>query len=175
MNTSRTRGPVRVSLLTLVASTWLPATVVHAGGCWSKPVAAAVTDPFREPECRWCPGNRGLEYATTAGTVVRAVAAGTVTFAGMVAGTTYVVVRHADGPRATDGNLEHRTVDVADTVVRGALVGRTAGRFHFGVRDGDTYIDPAPFIGTLRWRTRLIPTDGSPAPPPPPPELVCLR
>ena len=54
-----------------------------------------VVDPFRAPACAWCPGNRGLEYAPPPGPPVRAVAAGVVTFTGVVAGTRYVVVDHA--------------------------------------------------------------------------------
>ena len=69
--------------------------------------SAPVADPFREPACAWCPGNRGIEYGTGAGrrSCGRRRPA-TVTFAGVVAGTRYVVVDHADGRlRATYGNL----------------------------------------------------------------------
>ena len=52
----------------------LMAVVVSGGGagaalrpCWWPPVSAPVIDPYREPACRWCPGNRGLEYGTRAG------------------------------------------------------------------------------------------------------------
>src|SRR5262245_2865597 len=65
--------------------------------CLNAPVRAPVIDPFRTPGCRWCAGNRGIEYGTTPGTLVRASAAGTVTFAGVVAGTRYVVVLHPSG------------------------------------------------------------------------------
>ena len=75
------------------------------GACWLPPVDAPVVDPFRPPPCTWCAGNRGLEYGTPSGVAVRAVAAGEVTFSGTVAGERYVVVRHADGRRATYGGL----------------------------------------------------------------------
>ena len=51
--------------------------------------------PFRAPACAYCPGNRGLEYDAAVGSPVRAAAAGTVTFAGVVAGVRYVVVAPA--------------------------------------------------------------------------------
>lgn len=144
-----------------------------AAPCWPVPVAAPVTDPFREPGCRWCPGNRGIEYGTAAGTPVRAIAAGTVSFAGSVAGTSYVVVTHADGRRLTYGNLRDLTVAERDVVSRGTRLGETAGRFHLGLRDGARYVDPTPFLGEERGVVRLVPTDGTAAAPAPPPRLVC--
>jgi murein DD-endopeptidase MepM/ murein hydrolase activator NlpD len=151
----------------------VPGHVVLAAPCWSPPVAAAVADPFREPACTWCPGNRGIEYGTARGEPVRAVVSGEVTFSGIVAGTRYVVVRHADGLRVTYGNLGSTDLSRGDVVTRGAVIGFTAGRFHLGVRDGERYVDPAPFIGELRGVVRLIPADGSDPAPAPPPRLRC--
>jgi hypothetical protein len=131
-----------------------PDGAVVAAPCWPPPVVAPVTDPFREPECRWCPGNRGIEYGTAAG-------------------TTYVVVRHADGLRLTYGNLEPVEVAQGDVVARGTRLGVTAGRFHLGLRDGERYVDPAPFLGVERRVVRLVPVDGSAANPSPLPRLVC--
>lgn len=151
------------------------AAPVAAAPCWEPPVAAPVADPYREPACPWCPGNRGITYATPPGVAVRAVAAGRVTFAGDVAGTVYVVVRLANGWRLTYGNLDAADVAEGDPIVAGLVLGRAAGPFHFGLRDGDgddAYRDPAPFLGTWRYRVRLIPLDG-PAPPAPPPTLTC--
>ena len=141
--------------------------------CWLPPVTAEVVDPFRRPDCRWCPGNRGLEYGTSADQEVRAVTTGTVVFSGTVAGTGYLVVRHADGRRATYGNLSQRRFGEGDAVVRGVVVGRTAGAFHLGLRDGDRYIDPAPYIGRLVGVVRLVPADGSAPAPAPQPRLTC--
>lgn len=141
--------------------------------CWLPPVDAPVVDPFRPPACTWCAGNRGLEYGTPSGTIVRAVAAGEVTFSGTVAGERYVVVRHADGRRATYGGLESSSLRTGDAVVAGVSVGLTAGHLHFGLRDGDTYVDPAPFLGRLVGRPRLVPDDGTAARPAPPPRLRC--
>jgi murein DD-endopeptidase MepM/ murein hydrolase activator NlpD len=156
----------------LTAAALAPA-VASAAGCWRPPVAAAIVDPFREPACRWCPGNRGIEYETRPGDAVHAVAAGRVTFSGRVAGSAYVVVEHGDGMRATYGNLSGRAFGVGDVVTAGSLVGHAAGRVHFGLRVGDRYIDPAPFIGRLTGVVRLVPVDGSAAPPAGPPRVVC--
>ena len=152
---------------------FVPSGVVEGRACWTPPVTARVTDPFREPGCAWCAGNRGIEYGTVAGERVSAVATGRVTYAGTIAGRTYVVVRVADGRRVTYGNLASESFDVGDLVIRGQLVGRAAGRFHLGVRVGDRYVDPAPMIGRLVHRPRLVPEDGSPANPGRPPRLRC--
>ena len=146
---------------------------VEAGTCWRAPVDAPVADPYREPACAWCPGNRGIEYATPSGLAVTAVASGRVTFAGRVAGTPYLVVRHADGLRATYANVEYTNFSTGDVVVRGTRVGLTLGAFHFGLRDGSRYLDPAPFIGRLVGVPRLIPTGTDRAAAGPPPRLRC--
>ena len=149
-----------------------------AAPCWLPPVDGTIADPFRSPPCRWCAGNRGIEYRVRPGSPVRAVAGGEVTFAGSVVGRLYVVVRHADGRRVTYGLLDERAVSRGDRVVRGQTIGSTTGAFHLGVRLGDgtrpdAYVDPAPFLGELRGRPRLVPIDGSPARPAPTPVLRC--
>jgi hypothetical protein len=58
-------------------------------------------------------------------------------------------------------------------VLANGNVGRASDTFIFGLRIGDDYADPAPFIGTLRSRTRLIPLDGMPARPAPPARPRC--
>ena len=171
------RNPVRSAalglLLALLALVWLPSAAAVAADCWPPPAPAPVTDPFREPACRWCPGNRGIEYGTAAGVPVAAIAAGTVTFAGAIAGTGYVVVLVADGRRLTYGRLGSITVAAGDAVARGTRLGITTGRLHLGLRDGDRYVDPAPYVGVERTVVRLVPADGSAAAPAPPPRLVC--
>ena len=109
------------------------------------------------------------------GTVVRAAAAGTVTFAGPVVDVRYVVVRHADGLLATYGGLD--TISVS----RGCTGRRRVGGRHdrcelyFGLRTApDVYIDPAPLIGALVVPPYLVPTDGTPPRPPPDPILRCV-
>jgi murein DD-endopeptidase MepM/ murein hydrolase activator NlpD len=151
----------------------LPSRAAITAPCWRPPVSAPVADPFREPACRWCPGNRGIEYATAGGEMVSAVAAGRVEFAGRVAGRWYVVVAHADGLRATYGHLAGTRRVAGDVVVAGAALGETAGAFHFGVRDGEVYVDPAPMIGRLVGVVRLVPADDTTPAPAPPPVLRC--
>lgn len=146
---------------------------VYAAPCWPEPVRGRVVDPFREPPCPWCAGNRGIEYAVGADTAVISVATGVVTFAGVVAGTRYVVVEIADGWRLTYGRLASATPRRGDRVVSGTEIGRAADEFFFGVRIDGIHRDPAPFLGTLVGRWRLIPLAGDAPRPAPPPRLRC--
>jgi len=168
--------PTHIVRLVLSAAVSLSVLAVPhsvAARCWLPPVNGSVIDPFREPRCRWCAGNRGIEFRVVADTTVWAVAAGEVVYSGTVAGVGYVVVRHADGRRATFGRLIERFVERGDAVISRARIGQAKGSFHFGLRLGDRYIDPAPFLGRLAGRTRLVPVDGSPARTPGPPRVVC--
>jgi murein DD-endopeptidase MepM/ murein hydrolase activator NlpD len=144
-----------------------------APACYQPPVASAIVDPFRAPACVFCPGNRGLEYAPPAGSQVRAAAGGIVTFSGAVAGVRYLVIGQTDGRTATYGRLATTRVAVGGSVRAGDIVGQTTGRFYFGLRQGDRYIDPVPFLGTPRYRPRLVPIDGSAPRRAPPPTMKC--
>jgi len=156
----------------LVCATATP-PIAHAAPCWQPPVDGVVVDPFREPRCPYCSGNRGIEYRVEPGASVTAVASGTVSWAGMVAGTRYLVVRHSDGRRATYGRLATSSPKVGDRVAAGEVVGTTKHDFYFGIRDGDRYIDPAPLLGEWRGRPRLVPIDGRTERPAPPARLRC--
>lgn len=169
MRLTRTAAVVAVLVL---APAVVPAGTVDAS-CWAPPVAAPVSDPFRAPACRWCPGNRGLEFATRSGQTVTAVDTGRVTFAGEVAGVIHVVVQHRDGRRVTYGRLLRRRHDRGDIVLRGQVVGLADVAFHLGLREGDRYVDPGPFLGRWTGRPRLVPVDGSAAAPAPLPILRC--
>jgi murein DD-endopeptidase MepM/ murein hydrolase activator NlpD len=146
---------------------------LRAEPCWRVPVTAPVTDPFRTPACRWCAGNRGIEYTVEPGTPVRAAATGRVTFAGRVAGVRYVVVEVEPGWRVTYGALASSRLGVGDPVVAGSIVGRSSARLHFGLRVDGQYRDPAPHLGRAVGVPRLVPLDGHPARPAPPARLVC--
>ncbi len=149
----------------------LPATA--APPCWFPPVEGTVSDPFREPPCPWCAGNRGIEFDVGDDVVVRAAASGRVEFVGSVADVRYVVVRLTNGWRHTYGQLTSTSLESGGVVLAGGVIGRASDTFFFGVRIGDVYADPAPFIGALRGRPRLIPVDDTPARPAPPPQPTC--
>ncbi|HEY7628429.1 MAG TPA: M23 family metallopeptidase [Ilumatobacteraceae bacterium] len=151
----------------------LAAVAVLAPACYLPPVASPVVDPFRAPACAYCPGNRGLEYRPVPGSAVVAASAGTVTFSGVVAGVRYLVIAQHDGRVATYGYLAAATVGPGAAVRAGAQVGVSTARFYFGLREGQRYIDPMPYLGKKRYRPRLIPTDGSLPRRAPPPIISC--
>lgn len=126
------------------------------------PVEAPVLDPFRAPTTPFGPGNRGIEYATPAGTTVTVVADGVVTFAGAVAGSLHVTVRHDDGVRTTYSFLARIDVVAGQRLRQGDPVGITAGPFQLGARRGDAYFDPASLFGAAPTRVRLVPFDEPP-------------
>ena len=151
----------------------IAALALLAPSCYQPPVTAPVVDPFRAPSCTYCPGNRGLEYQPASGSQVVAAYAGVVGFSGLVAGVRYVVIEQADGRTATYGRLATVVVVTGAAVRPGEILGTTTNRFFFGLRLGDRYVDPAPFLGVWRYRARLVPVDGSAARRAPPPTVRC--
>ncbi|MBD5788190.1 M23 family metallopeptidase [Cellulosimicrobium terreum] len=129
---------------------------------WLPPVGRLgdldVLDPFDPPVQNWLPGHRGVDLAAGASEVVRSPADGVVTFAGPVAGRDVVVVTHDDGLRTS---LEPVTADVGrgSRVAAGGVVGVvqsgagghtarcTTTCVHWGVRRGETYVDPLGLLG----------------------------
>lgn len=158
-----------LAILTLLAA----GERADAAPCWFPPVTGTVTDPYREPPCRWCAGNRGLDYRVGGDVVVRAAATGRVEFVGAVGGVRYVVVRLTNGWRHTYGQLASATRRRGDVVLAGMPIGRATGSFFFGLRIGDDYADPARFISVLRGRPRLVTLDGTPGRRPPPARPRC--
>ena len=151
----------------------LATLVLLSSTCYQQPVHSPVVDPFRAPACAFCSGNRGLEYQPHTGSPVFAAAAGVVTFSGLVAGVRYLVVVQTDGRTATYGRLAVVRVPMGAMVRPGETVGATTERFYFGLRQGDRYLDPAPFLGVARYRPRLVPVDGSEPRPARPPTMAC--
>jgi hypothetical protein len=123
------------------------------------PVDGPVVDRFDPPARRWQAGNRGVDYGVVAGTPVVAAADGEVVFAGAVADTLHVTIRHADGLRTSYSFLAEVSVHVGQRVHAGQPVGVAGGPVHVGVRTPDgTYLDPeALFAGALVPHVRLVP------------------
>lgn len=142
----RLAGVVLAATLALAAAP-VPAGAAPPGVAYAPPVDAGVVDPFRPPATPYGPGNRGLDYATSAGASVRAAAGGEVVFAGTVGASSHVVVLHADGLRTSYSFLATTAVRRGERVAAGQPVGTAAGALHFGVRAGDVYLDPATLFG----------------------------
>lgn len=138
-----------------------------AGGL-DPPVDAPVLDPFRLPEGPYGPGNRGIEYDTEAGDPVRAAAAGTVVFAGAVAGELHVTLDHGPTGNGSAGRvlssysfLDRINAAPGRTVERGQVIGLAGETFHFGLRVAGAYVDPADFTAVRSVTVRLVPTPDS--------------
>lgn len=122
---------------------------------WRHPVDAPIVDYFRPPSSRYGRGNRGLEYGTTRGQPVVAVADGKVVFAGQVGGQRFVVVTHGPALRSTYAYLERIHVAVGESVVSGQRLAAAASGFHLTARRHGVYVDPLLYLGRS-WSVRLV-------------------
>ncbi|TRZ73713.1 MAG: hypothetical protein D4R95_02600 [Actinobacteria bacterium] len=124
-----------------------PSQASHVTQLLQLPANLQVLDYFRAPSCRWCAGNRGIEYRTAPGSVVSATTTGVATFVGVVAGTHYVVVRASNTGLVTHGRLASVLVKTGDMVVVGQAIGVAGESLYIGVRVDGQYIDPAQCAG----------------------------
>jgi septal ring factor EnvC (AmiA/AmiB activator) len=118
----------------------------------SLPPVASIVREFRRPRCERCSGHRGIDYATNPGAAFGSVARGTVSFAGRVAGTVYVVV-DTGFVKVTHGGLRTIDVEMGDFVSIGEAIGTADSVTYIGVRRGEWYVNPRAC--GLR-RTRLV-------------------
>lgn len=125
----------------------------------SAPVRGVVVDPWRPPADPYAAGNRGIDVSAVPGSSVLSPADGTVTFAGAVGPSRFVVIGSADGIRITLGFLASVTVRTGQSVRRGQVVGRALESVHIGARVGDDYVDPTPLFASGPPHVRLVPVD----------------
>ena len=133
---------------------------------WTAPLAdLVVARPFEAPPHAYGPGHRGVDLAGAVGTSVLAAGDGVVAFAGMVAGRPVVSIDHANGLRTTYEPVDP-SVGAGQAVARGSPIGvLTAGHpgcpteacLHWGVRRGESYLDPLALLRPPR--IRLLPMD----------------
>lgn len=123
---------------------------------YAPPVSGRVTRPF-EPHTPYGPGHRGVDHQVDAGEPVRAAAAGRVEFAGVVAGSSHVTIRHGDGVRTTYSYLDEILVRAGDRVGARQVVGQAGPRLHIGARRDGRYIDPLLLYGRKRAVLTKVP------------------
>lgn len=128
------------------------------------PVLAA---PWVAPTSPYGPGHRGVDLEAAPGTRVGAMGAGTVGFAGVVAGRAWVSVDHPHAVRTTVGPMAMMAVARGDVVVTGSVLGTAAatahadavsprtGRLHVSARVDGAYVDPSALVGA--WVASLVP------------------
>ena len=142
-----------------------PAAPDPAPAVWASPLGdpPVVTQPFAPPPSPYGPGHRGADLGGAPGDVVGAAGDGVVAFAGMVAGRPVVSVDHADGLRTTYEPVTP-VVAAGQAVRRGDPLGTlapghggcpVAACLHWGLRRGETYLDPLSLPRPPR--VRLLP------------------
>ncbi len=97
-------------------------------------------------------GHWGVDYAAVLETVVRAPSAGTVTFAGSVAGMKTITIQPLAGFKVSVSYLSHISVQEGQSVHRGDMIGLSGsphGRpgTHLSLRVDGRYVDPAGHMG----------------------------
>lgn len=147
----------QLCLAALIAVAAIPMQAAEA--VHQPPVDAAVLDPFRAPPEPWLAGNRGIEYDTAPGDVIRASADGIVVFAGAVAGDRHVTIRHSVELVTTAAFVGEVLVAAGDTVTAGDPIAVADGPFHFTARRNGRYIDPATLLQVVRHGVRLVPIE----------------
>lgn len=152
------RRVIVVALTTvMLLNSGVPRPAGAAEVLFRRPTSAPVLDPFRLPEGKYGPGNRGIEYNTGEFDRIVAAARGTVVFAGPVARSLFVTVDHGNGLQSSYGFVGHILVREGEEVAGGDLVALAEGPFHFSVRLHGEYVDPEPLFGSRRVVVRLVP------------------
>jgi murein DD-endopeptidase MepM/ murein hydrolase activator NlpD len=134
---------------------------------WVAPLAGVldVTHPFERPPGPYAAGHRGVDLGGLAGSAVLAAGDGLVVFAGMVAGRPVVSIDHADGLRTTYEPVDP-SVAAGQQVARGSPIGTLVpghagcpreACLHWGLRRGETYLDPLRLLHPVQ--VRLLPLE----------------
>ena len=153
-----------VTVLAPVPAEASPAVPVPAAP-WVAPLAGVldVTRAFERPPGPYAAGHRGVDLGGFPGSPVLAAGDGVVVFAGMIAGRPVVSVDHPDGLRTTYEPVDP-WVAAGQPVTRGSPIGAlVAGHagcprdacLHWGLRRGETYLDPMVLL--RRVQVRLLP------------------
>jgi murein DD-endopeptidase MepM/ murein hydrolase activator NlpD len=164
------RARLLILLLLLVAWSLVPAEAVAepaspASAPWTLPLAGGLpaTRPFEAPPHPYAAGHRGVDLRGSPGSAVLAAGDGVVVFAGMVAGRPVVSIDHAGGLRTTYEPVDP-SVGAGLRVVRGSPIGTlmpghpgcpVEACLHWGLRRGETYLDPMTLLSPPR--VRLLP------------------
>lgn len=145
-------------------------TAPGSGPAWSWPLVGVpqITRPFAPGPTPYSPGHRGVDLLGLAGEPVLAAGAGVVSYAGMLAGRGVIAVVH--GSLRTTYEPVAASVRVGQHVASGSVLGRlqaghegcpAAACLHWGLRRGETYLNP---VGLVRpGPVRLLPVRADPA------------
>lgn len=128
------------------------------------PVQGEISRAFDPPEQTWLPGHRGVDIVAQPGQNVVAALDGVVSFAGLVAGRPVISINHGDKTTTyepvqslvTPGQSV-QAGQVIGTVVAGHLGCTAAACLHWGLKQGDSYLDPLSLLPT--GSIRLVSAD----------------
>ncbi len=173
---SRSSRTLAIACVMCVAVFGLPTAVAARSSApprWVLPVDAEIVSDFDEPEVPYGSGHRGVDLGASDSEVVVAAGDGTVEFAGAVAGSLHVVVRHSNGWRTSYSFLSKVSVRLGTPVRAGEPLGICCdssahmssisdSSLHFGLRIGDDYADPMQLFDPvdLTELVRLAPPQG---------------
>ena len=120
------------------------------------PVDGPIVRPFEAPHSGYSAGHRGVDFASDAGTAVRAAGPGVVMFADRVGPLGAVTIDHGGGLVTTYSSITEISVARGQEVRAGTWVGRVdrshpgaEGGVHFGVKQEGAYVDPEDHLGPL--------------------------
>ncbi|MBN9643203.1 M23 family metallopeptidase [Corynebacterium mendelii] len=150
-----------------VAAAAVPRTAA-AGGGWVNPVTSfpgrpVVVRDFDPPARRWLAGHRGVDVAAAPGQPIYAAGAGTVRFAGFVALTPTVSIRHPGGIITTYQPVK-AAVAAGQPVSAGQLIGQLSEPvtvwpgLSWGARLDGVYINPVHLLDRPPIRLKTRPT-----------------
>lgn len=153
--------------LVFAVSVVAPHAHAHAHELFSPPVdPPRVVRGFEPPDLPYGPGHRGVDFAAVDGTPIRAAASGVVTFAGVIAGITWVSIAHRDTYMTSYGPLTELTIAAGDEVARGQILGRLAPDghganrsdmgLHFSLRHAGKYRDPIELMAITASAVTLV-------------------
>ncbi|MBT2565720.1 M23 family metallopeptidase [Arthrobacter sp. ISL-85] len=145
------------------------ASGVGARPSWQWPLAPRppVLRGFDPPPKPWLSGHRGVDLDFAGGTQVVSPASGTVSFVGVVVDRPVITIDHGGGLRSSFEPVES-TLKVGAAVAGGGVIGTVlpghcpaAQCLHWGVREGENYVNPLQFVLDLR-PSILLPLSGPP-------------
>lgn len=146
------------------------------GRSWPLAGRPAVVRGWEPPAGTYGRGHRGVDLAAEPGAAVLAAASGKVSFAGRVAGRGVLAIEAADSGdpplrttyepvRALVAKGKEVTAGQAVAIMEAGPFHCTAGCLHWGLRRGDTYLDPLSLLPPSLLRrgpSRLLPVFGVP-------------
>ena len=137
-------SPMTRFLLVLLMVLCLPTVAFARPIPFARPVPGPIIRPISQPDQPWTPGHRGVDLAAQAEEPVRALRAGTITFAGQVNQVGWITIDHGGGLTTTYGPLAMPAV-----VFKGQRV--AAGTVIGAIAPGESHLDLGARVPHPRW------------------------